>query len=358
MNVIAHIIVGFNHGGTEMHCQRLIANWTDNSKHIVIALDKTDGPMRNIFIKTANVDAVEGLNQETRHGSLYLKLRILIKRYRVTHVINHYFGIPHIISVLASRFCGVKNNIALSGNPAIGSFQYRIKCWLILFASYWLNAPIITCSNYVHETFKSISPRLLKKSKFIYYGIEIPELYDRSKRTHDQIIISMVARLDSIKDHETLIRAFALINFQNATLNIIGDGPLKKRIEGLVASFGLSSKVHLMGSRSDVNKLLCDSDIFVFSTTEREGFGIAIIEAMAYSLPIVATNVNACREVLGSKNFGLVPPGNHIKLAEAIDYLINYPKERIIYGKNNWDRAKKLFSIESSVREYSTILSD
>jgi len=358
MNVIAHVIVGLNHGGTELQCQRLIANWPDNSRHVVIALDSSGGPMRDVFASTNNIDVVENVSQESGRLQTFTQLRTFFIRHHVTHVINHYFGISHIISVLASRFCGVKNNIALSGNPAIGSFQYRIKCWLILFASYWLNAPIITCSNYVHETFKSISPRLLKKSKFIYNGIEIPELYDRSKRTHDQIIISMVARLDSIKDHETLIRAFALINFQNATLNIIGDGPLKKRIEGLVASFGLSSKVHLMGSRSDVNKLLCDSDIFVFSTTEREGFGIAIIEAMAYSLPIVATNVNACREVLGSKNFGLVPPGNHIKLAEAIDYLINYPKERIIYGKNNWDRAKKLFSIESSVREYSTILLD
>ena len=69
-------------------------------------------------------------------------------------------------------------------------------------------------------------------------------------------------------------------------------------------------KKYFFGSRTDIPNLLANADIFALSTTGEEGFGIVLIEAMAAGLPIIATDVSACREVLDNGNAGiLVPPG-------------------------------------------------
>lgn len=358
MNVIAHVIVGFNHGGTELQCQRLIANWPDNARHVVIALDSYGKSMRDVFANTNNVEAVESISQGSGRLHIFTQLRTFFISHHVTHVINHYFGITHVVSALAGRSCGIKRNLALSGNPTSGSIKFRVKCWIILLASYYLDIPIIACSQYVLGSLRSISLSLLESARYVYNGIEIPCLYDRSNKPAGRIVISMVARLDAIKDHETLIKAFALVKHSDAHLNIIGDGPLRETLEIAIASQSLIGRVHMMGSRSNILELLHNSDIFVFSTTEMEGFGIAIIEAMASTLPVIASNVSACREVLGGKYCGLVSSGNHVALAAALNDLIADPKQRFTLGAENWLRAKEIFSIENSARKFSEVLYD
>jgi glycosyltransferase involved in cell wall biosynthesis len=77
--------------------------------------------------------------------------------------------------------------------------------------------------------------------------------------------------------------------------------------------------VHLLGRRSDIGELLGQSNLFVLSTTPQEGLGSVLIEAMAAGLPIVATDVPACREVLANGRYGvLAPPKNPQALADAI----------------------------------------
>ena len=77
-------------------------------------------------------------------------------------------------------------------------------------------------------------------------------------------------------------------------------------MEKLAFELGLSPQQVFLGSRDDVTDLLAVSDIFAFSTTRVEGFGIALIEAMAAGLPILASNVPACREVLRDGEAGLL----------------------------------------------------
>ena len=67
---------------------------------------------------------------------------------------------------------------------------------------------------------------------------------------------------------------------------------------------GLSKLVNFMGSRRDIPKILKELDIFVFSALEDEGFGIAIAEAMIAGIPILASSVGACLEILGNGKYG------------------------------------------------------
>lgn len=119
----------------------------------------------------------------------------------------------------------------------------------------------------------------------------------------------MVARLDPIKDQATLLRAFAAARAPGWQLQLVGEGPDRARLEALASGLGLDPAQVFLGRRSDIPELLGQSDLFAFSTTPSEGFGIVLIEAMAAGLPIIASDVPACREVLVDGAAGeLLPP--------------------------------------------------
>jgi glycosyltransferase involved in cell wall biosynthesis len=134
----------------------------------------------------------------------------------------------------------------------------------------------------------------------------------------------MVARLDPIKDHATLIDAIASVRAAHPDgrieLRLLGDGPLRQSIEELAGKHGVSDNVRMMGARADVPEQLGLMDLFVLATTREEGFGVALIEALAAGVPVIASDVPACREVLQDGKHGLlVQAHNSAALGESIE---------------------------------------
>ena len=130
----------------------------------------------------------------------------------------------------------------------------------------------------------------------------VPPAPARCDARDGRLVIGMVARLDPIKDQATLIRAFADGREGAPAGGTVAD---RGRREG-VASCAIwpppkaSPTASSSGGRAATSpELLGQMDVFAFSTTRDEGFGIALIEAMAAGLPVVASDVPACREVLG-----------------------------------------------------------
>ena len=120
----------------------------------------------------------------------------------------------------------------------------------------------------------------------------------------------MTARLEIHKDQPTLIRAAALLKQQGQPVEVwlIGEGSRRSELEQLIDELEVGDCVRLLGSRRDVPALLSACDLFVFQALRDEGFGIALAEAMAARLPVVATDVGACREVLEAGRCGLLVP--------------------------------------------------
>src|SRR5690606_39460471 len=117
----------------------------------------------------------------------------------------------------------------------------------------------------------------------------------------------MVATLEPHKDHETLLKAWKILEDRgiSAELKLAGDGSLRNQLEELAAKLKLR-RVVFLGSRSDIPELLAQSKVFVFSTTPQEGFGTVLVEAIAAGCIIVASDVPACREVLDNGNYGML----------------------------------------------------
>ena len=139
----------------------------------------------------------------------------------------------------------------------------------------------------------------------------------------------MVARLDPIKDQSTLLRAFAAAREPGWQLQLVGEGPNRLRLEALASELGLGPAQVFLGRRSDIPELLGQADLFALSTTPAEGFGIVLIEAMAAGLPIIASDVPACREVLLEGAAGvLLPPGDVSAWARQLQVLMTSVSER------------------------------
>lgn len=104
-------------------------------------------------------------------------------------------------------------------------------------------------------------------------------------------LLISVGELNKNKNHELAIKALSQMKCdKNVFYIIVGEGPLKEHLTGLIASLGMETKVRFLGFRTDVIELLKASDCFVFPSL-REGLPVSLMEAMASSLPVVCSNI-------------------------------------------------------------------
>src|SRR5699024_3901276 len=115
-------------------------------------------------------------------------------------------------------------------------------------------------------------------------------------------------RLSVEKDHAKLITAFAQVKKQCNTANliIIGDGPLRGELNELVSAIDLEEGVKLLGLPTNPMPLLNKADCFVLSS-EHEGQGLVLLEAMALDKPIISVDIPGPRNVLANGGGKLVP---------------------------------------------------
>lgn len=162
-------------------------------------------------------------------------------------------------------------------------------------------------------------------------------------------LIGNVAALVGHKDHGTLIDAMTLVlrRFPNARLLIAGEGPLREAIEQQIEALNLSGAVRLLGYREDVPRLLNTFDLFVLSSNE-EGLGTAVLDAMAAGVPVVATAAGGIPEMVRDGRTGLLSSVNNPKLlAENIARMWEENTLRIACV----DHARELVQTEFSVEQ-------
>ena len=140
----------------------------------------------------------------------------------------------------------------------------------------------------------------------------------------DALVVGVVGNLTPKKDHETLIRAFALMTDDQpeARLVIIGGGPREQHLRACGRQYGVAAKLVLTGVRDDVSQLLAGFDLFAMSSLH-EGLSIALIEALAAGLPIVATRVGGIPELIVDGRHGLlVPPRDPVAFCSAMSRVL------------------------------------
>lgn len=168
-----------------------------------------------------------------------------------------------------------------------------------------------------------------------------------------RIRFGTAARLVPVKDHYTLLRAFAAVVLQvpHAELAIAGDGPLRKELEAFTKELNLSDRVTFTGALPDTPKFLSELDIFVLSSLS-EGLPISLLEAMAAGLPVVSTRAGGVDEVaIDGETAFLADPADAEDLAQA---MIKMAKRSDLaeIGALGREKVKTQFRIEQSWAEY------
>ena len=170
------------------------------------------------------------------------------------------------------------------------------------------------------------------------------------KIPHNKKIVLTMAELIPRKNVEGAINAFAAAENDDAILLICGKGKEQRKLKDLVKELDLKDKVYFAGYRTDILEICRMSDIFLF-TSRQEGLPVAIMQAMAAGLPVIASDIRGNRDLLApdkdskSKDY-LVDVDDTEEFTEKLNYLLKKDKECAKLGEVNVANCRKYFDIE------------
>ena len=273
-----------------------------------------------------------------------------------THLIH-----ADLYGTLAARLAGIPFVVSTKHgyNPWRTKWQYA---FLDRLASLLQNR-IITISDALGSWLVEIEGLPPKKLSTVHYALDVNRF--RSSTAGElsfeasKPVIGTVSRLIHQKGIHVLLQAFAACARQHPTISlvVVGDGPERSALENSAKELGIDHRVHFLGYRSDVDRILPHMDIFTLPSFG-EGFGLVLLEAMAHSKPVVATDVMSIPEIVENGKTGFLVPAKDISaLAQALDTLIEDPGLRDQFGKAGYQRVREEFTIEGmvgkTIKEYA-----
>ncbi len=204
-----------------------------------------------------------------------------------------------------------------------------------------------------------------EKIEVIPNGIDLPQpsdttrgqLLDELGLPHDSRLIGLVGRLWPQKRVKDAIWAADLLKTigDRVHLLIIGDGPHRNRLERFRNQVEIGDKVHFLGHRGDVPRLMPHFDA-LWSTSAYEGQSNSIMEAMAAAVPVVATDIAGTRDLVVPGVTGyLVPPGDRAAIARHTNRILSDPDLAQRLGQAAQQRMATEFSIEKMIARYAAL---
>jgi len=172
-------------------------------------------------------------------------------------------------------------------------------------------------------------------------------------------VVGIVARLVPIKGHEVFLQAARNLveKMPESELEfwIVGDGELRESIKSQVTHLGLTSRVRFLEWRQDIESVYADLDVLAL-TSFNEGLPLVIIEAMAASRPVVATNVGGVPEMISEGETGfVVPVGDSEAIAEGLSRILGDPNRAKAMGVLGQKLSFEKYGIERLVRDLEAL---
>ena len=286
------------------------------------------------------------------------------------HVINCQQHRSTPVGILASRISRKRPSVVatLHGLGTAKSLRRRFLNWFLYRWIYRIVGISRGVSNDIIQSNWGLSPdQVVTVQNGLVYGRFLTDLSQEEARRlllpslPEGFWFGTVGRLSPVKNHLTLLRSFQRVarELPNSHLLIVGDGELRDELVAQCDSFGISKQVCFLGLRQDIPDLLKTLDVFLLPSL-REGLPLALLEAMASALPIVASNVGGIPEVVGDAEFALlVQPDDIQGLAEAMLSMARLSTEELRQlGEKARHHVLEHFSSERMIASYEQLYQD
>lgn len=353
--LIVEVIYGPAFGGSEMLALALVRRWRAQGRDCrVCCLYERGGALTRVFEEEGipyDLLDIGPLSFARRFIKLFRYFRSL--KPRAVHV--HHLGM--LMNVLPAAHLAGCRTVVCTEHSRSSLSRVPGLAWLAPVLSRATHR-LVSVSSALDGTFRELGVPDRKRAT-VYNGVDTDHFFPPARRDPaGPLRLGAVGRLVDEKDYPNLFAAMSALRCAGVPLelHVVGGGPLAPALVAEFRARALEDAVVLHGDRKDVAAFLRTLDLYVLSS-KSEGLPMALLEAMATGLPIVATRVGGIPEVIEDGVSGLlVPPADPDALAAALARLSADTTLRVHLGRNALARARADFSIDGVARRYAAHL--
>lgn len=360
---VLQLIGSFHQGGSERQAVQLTRLLhEDNSYNIFLAALDREGVLRREVEKIGFTDIPEFPLTSFYDANFFKQLRLcrqFIRENNIEIVQTHDFY-TNVFGILAARLAKVKVKIAAKRETS----GIRSKSQEIIEKGIFKIADSIAANSKAVEKYLIAEGVSAAKIKVIYNGLDLDRLVP--KETNRQKIceelglptsenikfITLVANLrHDVKNQPMFLRSAKKIaeKISEAHFVLAGEGELKENLENLAKELKITDKTHFIGRCGSVPELLSVSFAGVL-TSFAEGFSNSILEYMAASLPVVATNVGGASEAIVEGETGfLVASNDDEALSKRLIELLQNEAKATAFGRKGKEIVERKFSLSAQL---------
>lgn len=358
---VLFVVTGLDVGGAELLVAETVISFRKVYKdvHLIYIKDCTE------LLKKERYESLNPIYMDLKSKGLVGSVNFLrryIKNNRIDTVFSH-LSMANIIT----KFCSIGlRKVEFYNTYHNMDPRLQKRSPNVLFYNFVDRFYINLCRNHysiaISKAVKEYHCRVkhLKESKVhvIYNGIFKDGESIRSQRERGEIKkLVTVGRLEPVKNVTLQIELISELKnrgYKDISLDIVGDGTERERLEERVRELELESYVNFLGSRLDLENLLPNYDLFI-SSSRVEGFGLTILEAISYGLPVLTSKSPAVEEILDRGEYGILYENDNL-----MDFIERF--ETLLRGEVDLerltDKAYQYFLKNFSFDAYITKLTD
>jgi glycosyltransferase involved in cell wall biosynthesis len=361
---ILHLHSTFALGGKEARAVRLMNAFGDKARHTIVSAVPDQLGARDLIAK--------GIKYEIAQNPPPLTGRPSVKRYeeiarfmrRFDLVLTYNWGA--IDGVMAARVFGKGLPPVVHHEDGFGEDEARrlnpVRNMYRRIALPAANALVVPSEavekvaiKYWHQPPERIRRIPSGIPTALYTGKTDPRSIPAlQKRREGEVFIGCVTGLQPDKDLPMLVRACGGLN-SRFKLVIVGEGPERQNILDAAESMAIEEELILPGLLPEPHRYMGLFDIFALSS-KREQAPVAVVEAMAAGLPVVAPRLGDIPAMVAPENDAfLAPRRNEVDIRDRIDTLAKNPESRVYIGQQNRERARALFDEAEMIASYARL---
>ena len=318
----------------------------------------------NIHFHEVHVEEYPLFHYQPYELALSSKMAYVVKTYNID-ILHVHYAIPHAYAGYMAKQMLKREGIevpmitTLHGTDITLVGNHPTYKEAVTFS---INESDVVTS--VSESLKRDTLRLFSVDKDIkvipnFIGLQKTERVSPCKRSvmasADELIVTHISNFRKVKRVDDVVRVFYGIQQQlPAKLIMVGDGPEREIADQLCKDLGIKKKVLFLGNTSDIDRILCFTDLFLLPS-ESESFGLSALEAMAAGVPVVSSNAGGLSEVNEEGVSGyLCPIGDVQTMAEKAIYILS-DKNRLAQFKQNARKVAARFDEEKIIPMYEAL---